>query len=367
MLIAKLFLGSRKPAPAAQKSALEGLLDEKEFAGLLERERARADRSGEQFALLAFWSGGLKNGRAVLAEVAAILDRRLRSTDEAGWLDRRRIGAMLPSTPSEGARILADDVLARLPEGVPRPSCQIFCYPCGPSNGERRTRKAEAAPRKPPAAAPLHAVAAGTAETLFMRPMPVWKRSVDVVFSSLALILLAPLFAVVALAIKATSPGPVFFAQRRSGRGGVPFVMYKFRSMVDGAEAARRELAALNEQDGPAFKIKADPRVTPLGKLLRATSIDELPQLWNVLRGEMTLVGPRPLPCEETDGCVQWHRRRLDVTPGLTCTWQTCDRSTVSFDEWMRMDVRYIRSRSLWQDVKLIAATVRVVVRGARY
>jgi lipopolysaccharide/colanic/teichoic acid biosynthesis glycosyltransferase len=367
MLTANLLFGKRKTRRAWKQNALDGLLGAAEFEAVLERERSRADRSGERFSLLAFRHEGPQNGRPVLAEVAGVLRGRLRATDEAGWLDGRRIGAMLPSTPAEGARILADEILGQLPDGAPRPLCQISCYPCGPSDGERRSRGAQAAPRKPPAAAPLRAVIAGTAETLFMRPLPFWKRSIDVAFSSAALVVLLPLFAVVGLAIKLTSPGPIFYLQRRSGRGGIPFVMYKFRSMVDGAEAARHELASLNEQDGPAFKIKADPRVTAVGRALRATCIDELPQMWNVLRGDMTLVGPRPLPCEETDGCIQWHRRRLDVTPGLTCTWQTSDRSEVTFDEWMRMDVRYIRNRTLWQDLKLVAATVRVVVRGDRY
>jgi lipopolysaccharide/colanic/teichoic acid biosynthesis glycosyltransferase len=128
--------------------------------------------------------------------------------------------------------------------------------------------------------------------------------------------------------------------------------------MVLDAEVRKRELLALNEQDGPAFKVQADPRVTRIGRLLRAASIDELPQLWNVLRGEMSLVGPRPLPCAETEGCRGWQLRRLDVTPGVTCIWQVRGRSRVSFAEWMRMDIRYIGSRSLWGDLKLLLHTV---------
>ena len=133
------------------------------------------------------------------------------------------------------------------------------------------------------------------------------------------------------------------------------------------AESQKAELRAQSEQDGPAFKMAKDPRVTPLGRLLRKTSIDELPQLFNVLLGDMSLVGPRPLPCEESNRCEAWQRRRLDVTPGLTCIWQVRGRSKVSFSEWARMDVEYIRSRSLLSDLKLILKTIPAVLfrRGA--
>ena len=140
--------------------------------------------------------------------------------------------------------------------------------------------------------------------------------------------------------------------------------MYKFRSMVADAEARKAALMSRNEQDGPAFKIEEDPRVTSIGKLLRATSIDELPQLWNVLRGEMSLVGPRPLPCSEAAECEQWQQRRLDVTPGLTCIWQIQDRrNKIPFADWVRMDLEYIRSMSFWRDMSLIFRTICTVIR----
>src|SRR5262249_30144394 len=141
-----------------------------------------------------------------------------------------------------------------------------------------------------------------------------------------------------------------------------------FRTMFANAEARKHELLALNEQDGPAFKMKNDPRVTGIGWFLRSTSIDELPQLWNILRGDMSLVGPRPLPCAETANCADWQRQRLDATPGRTCIWQVHGRSRVSFAEWVRMDVRYIRSRSLWRDLVLLLLTVPAVLlrRGAQ-
>jgi lipopolysaccharide/colanic/teichoic acid biosynthesis glycosyltransferase len=201
-----------------------------------------------------------------------------------------------------------------------------------------------------------------------MQGMPLWKRALDLVGGTLALILLAPVFLILTLTIRLASPGPAIFRQLRRGRGGRPFVMYKFRSMIEEAESLKAELLPLSEQDGPAFKIKCDPRVTRLGQFLRKTSLDELPQLWNVLRGEMSLVGPRPLPCSESDACLAWQRCRLDATPGLTCIWQVRGRSQVTFNDWVRMDLQYIQRRSFWQDLKILVATIPAVLlrRGAQ-
>jgi lipopolysaccharide/colanic/teichoic acid biosynthesis glycosyltransferase len=201
-----------------------------------------------------------------------------------------------------------------------------------------------------------------TMETLFVRPTPLWKRSLDVTGALAGMVLLFPVFVAVAVAIKATSRGPIFFRQWRAGLGGKPFLMYKFRSMAADAERRKAELLASNEQDGPAFKIRKDPRVTRVGRFLRSTSLDELPQLWNVLRGQMSLVGPRPLPCHESDACRGWLRQRLDVAPGLTCIWQVTGRSKVSFTDWVRMDLRYVRSRSPWQDLKLVLQTLPAIL-----
>ena len=182
------------------------------------------------------------------------------------------------------------------------------------------------------------------------------------------LVVAAPIMAIAAMAIRLTSSGPALFKQRRAGLGGRPFVIYKFRTMVTDAEARKRELRKYSEQDGPAFKLTNDPRVTAVGRFLRKTSIDELPQLWNVLKGDMSLVGPRPLPVDEADACLQWQRRRLDVTPGLTCIWQVKGRSTVTFAEWVRMDVEYIRKRTLLHDLSILLQTVPAVLlrKGAR-
>ncbi|HLX72705.1 MAG TPA: sugar transferase [Verrucomicrobiae bacterium] len=184
-----------------------------------------------------------------------------------------------------------------------------------------------------------------------------------------ALVVLIPgtlLFVVIALLIKLTSRGPVLFRQQRAGLNGRPFTMYKFRTMVAGAEQRQQELSALNEMRGPVFKVTNDPRVTPIGRILRRMSIDELPQFFNVLRGEMSLVGPRPLPVDEVKRFDDFaHRRRLSVKPGLTCLWQISGRNNVNdFKDWVRLDLEYIDNWSLWLDLKILWRTIPAVLAG---
>ena len=194
----------------------------------------------------------------------------------------------------------------------------------------------------------------------------VFKRVLDFSLSLILLIVLSPLFVVLAVLIKATSPGPVFFSQERVGLHKRRFGLIKFRTMVAGAEEQQADLEALNEASGPVFKIKADPRLTPLGKVLRRSSLDELPQLLNVLVGDMSLVGPRPLPVRDFEGFdLDWHRRRFSVRPGITCLWQVNGRSSVPFDKWMELDMQYIDQWSLWLDVKILARTIPAVLRGS--
>ncbi|MGE5199371.1 MAG: sugar transferase [Rhodospirillaceae bacterium] len=190
------------------------------------------------------------------------------------------------------------------------------------------------------------------------------KRTFDVCASALLLVLLAPLACVILVAIRMTSPGPAHFAQERLGLNKHPFRMYKFRTMIEGAEALRARLEPLNEADGPVFKMRHDPRVTSLGRWLRKTSLDELPQLFNVLRGDMSLVGPRPLPVRDYAGFSEdWHRRRFSVRPGMTCLWQVHGRSDTSFERWMALDMEYIDTWSLALDAQILASTVSAVIR----
>lgn len=190
------------------------------------------------------------------------------------------------------------------------------------------------------------------------------KRAIDIVGAVSGLIFVGPLLLIAMAVIRLTSPGGAIFKQTREGHRGKPFTIYKLRTMTADAETSQQMLRELSHRDGPAFKMKFDPRVTKVGRFLRATCIDELPQLLNVLNGDMSLVGPRPLPWYESRACSQWQRRRLDVRPGLTCSWQIKKSSVGSFDEWMRLDLQYVDQGGLWTDTVLIYRTLSVALLG---
>lgn len=186
------------------------------------------------------------------------------------------------------------------------------------------------------------------------------KRIIDIVGSLFGIIFLSPIMIITAISIKLESKGPVFFSQRRVGQYGKTFKMYKFRSMVTDAEELIEKLKDKNEMSGPMFKIKEDPRVTKVGRFIRKTSIDELPQLFNILKGEMSLVGPRPNLPKEVEQFESWMLDKLFAKPGLTCYWQVMGRSDIDFEDWMKLDRKYVMERNTWVDIKLIFKTFRV-------
>jgi len=190
------------------------------------------------------------------------------------------------------------------------------------------------------------------------------KRALDIIGSGLLGVLLSWLMLLIALLVKTTSRGPVIFKQARSGLYGREFTIYKFRSMVAGAEERKAMLDEANEMDGPVFKMREDPRVTFIGRIIRRHSLDELPQLWNVFKGEMSLIGPRPPLPSEVAEYQRWQRRRLSMRPGLTCIWQVADRNKATFDQWMQYDLRYIDNWSLWLDARIALQSIPAVFRG---
>lgn len=327
------------------------------FQTILECERMRSDRSGNKFALAVFT---VKPGSETV-EFARTLQRRLRATDHAGFLSATEIGVILWDTEEKGAwEFISALRQQHSPENLP--PFQIYVYPTHhPTNSTDSSSKETQV--FDPVSDLLGEQTARPLEELFVKPLPAWKRGVDIVGAVVGLIVLSPLLLLTALLVKFTSPGPVLFRQKRDGLGGKPFMIFKFRTMYIDAEARQAELRKQSEQDGPAFKLKNDPRITPPGKFLRKTCIDELPQLWNVLIGDMTLVGPRPLDSRESQQISGWGRRRLEVTPGLTCIWQVHGKSRVTFSEWMRMDLRYIGARTFFHDAKLVLHTLLQIVQ----
>jgi len=332
-----------------QASGIPGLHDPEQMRRILARERANCDQTDTTLSLLAF---SVPDGSSSedLPLLASLLGWRVPRADAIGLLGRNQLGVVLSDTSIPAAHEIARAVMEAVVEQRDREfAYTVFVY----SSHEFAARTSDDHEDNLEESSQAYPM-----EAFFTMPAPRWKRLVDVTGAAVGIVFLSPLLLVVSLAIKLGSRGPIFFLQDREGIGGRRFKILKFRTMYADAEQQKADLHELNEQDGPAFKIRNDPRITPFGRILRRTCLDELPQLWNVLKGDMSLVGPRPLPWDESRACARWHRRRLDVTPGLTCTWQVRGGLDVSFDEWMRMDIEYAENRTFWKDVKLILQTM---------
>jgi len=362
-------------APRNQQSRTgPPLISEDLFRGVLVRERNRADRSNQPLALVFVAlqpprdAGSAPIWRAVVDALAAAK----RETDVLGWFDDHEvIGLILPEIPASNPafpRELHDRVRRELSRRLDaqtarRVSIRLHIHPD-----------------------PKAAVAAGfrSVDPIVGRPFREDKRrtddhaanrALDVVLSLTLLAILSPLFLMIAALVKLTSSGPVFFRQERVGQMMKPFMMLKFRTMDVNTDHAihHQFISSFIKSGGHAggasksglFKIADDPRVMPIGRILRRTSLDELPQLWNVLRGDMSLVGPRPPLAYEVEQYQSWHRRRvLEAKPGLTGLWQVTGRSRTTFDEMVRLDLRYAQSCSVWTDIKILLATPRAVISG---
>jgi lipopolysaccharide/colanic/teichoic acid biosynthesis glycosyltransferase len=358
-----------------QTAAVDGVRSRDEFRELLAREQAGSDRNSHEFSLLVF---GEKNDVAAVRDLVHVLSRRIRQIDAIGWLDKRHIGVLLPYTALNGARILAQDLRRAL---TSQPSCTIYTYPgqwlpeerdgSGPrgssSQAERRRNGHEGSRVAP------QSTGAGEAPLrcsewpggLFANRIPIWKRAIDVVGALIGLVCLSPLLLLVAAVIKAVSPGPALLGQQRVGRHGRIFTMWKFRTMRVDAEAGVHadHFNGLITTDRPMTKldVNRDPRIFPFGKLIRRSYVDELPQLINVLRGEMSLVGPRPCILYEARAYESWQNRRFDALPGMTGLWQVSGKNKTTFKEMMRLDIAYSRRRSFWLDIGILLKTVPAI------
>ena len=350
------------------------ILPPQKFELEIAKESARSNRRpfAPDFALISL---GVKP-QEDLIEFISEVKKQLRISDCVGAF-KGQVCLLCPETDLEGAKVVANQVIQIGLKFETPLDTQIFIYPWDdelvrPSDDDHEEvsqhSKSDESPKEEIEA--VSSLARATSFSSQLVPVvflgeeqtPWWKRCTDISLAGLLLCLATPIFLAAAAAIKLTSRGPVFFKQEREGKDGQRFFIWKFRTMVVDAEAQKDGLRAVSEQDGPAFKLADDPRVTSVGRYLRKSCIDELPQLINVLLGHMSMVGPRPLPVDESLACEGWHRSRLRVLPGLTCIWQVDGGRETRFSDWMRMDLRYIRQRSFLLDLKIITKTAFVAL-----
>jgi len=329
-----------------------------DFHKVLKRERFRADRNNHEFSLIVFDVGALKKNMGAARHFIDILTSRVRISDEVGLYDKRRLAVLLPDTSSRGAQVLADKVCREIPTSASYPEYECFTYTY-PSQKRFVVNSFSMSNRFEKDVNIKIATGHKT---------PLWKRAIDIIFASIFLLALSPLLVLVAIMIKMVSSGPVFFKQKRVGRSGKTFTMYKFRTMnVNNNTAVHHEylkdlINGDSKREKPMEKLKNDSRIIPMGKFFRKTCIDELPQFINVLRGEMSLVGPRPCIPYEAEEYLCWHARRFDIIPGLTGLWQVSGKNNTTFKEMIRLDIEYAVRRSFLLDIKILLKTPMVVL-----
>jgi exopolysaccharide biosynthesis polyprenyl glycosylphosphotransferase len=370
---------SKRANGSGESDVMAHFLSEEQFRRMLCRERKRSERSRKHLLLMLVDDGkGVNQQRkseSFLRQVAMVLCSAVRETDLAGWFEEESVLGFIftefgDANVSMAAKTIESKVVAELRKSFKASQlshCQISFY----AFPDERDLDGRTRPVDPVLYPDLLEVEKKKKTSL------ITKRAMDLVGSTMALIVLAPVFAALAIAVKLTSNGPVFFRQRRIGQYGVPFTFLKFRSMHVSTDAgihkkyvqsfiAGKGAAPSNESENqPVYKLTNDPRITPLGRLMRRTSLDELPQFWNVLVGEMSLVGPRPPIPYEIDAYDVWHRRRLlEAKPGITGLWQVHGRSKTTFDEMVRLDLHYSRTWSPLMDLKILLKTPRAVLSG---
>ena len=346
-----------------------GLLSEEAFQRILHLEKRRAERSGKGFVLMQLASGGLldggSNSEALRKKLAFALSELTRETDITGWCEAGCVLGVIFTEIDATSRIAAIDAISSRtrrqlssslsPEQIEQVHLSFYAFP------EELSKAGEGCPILKPE------LAAASSQK---RVSVLAKRTMDMVGSLFALILFLPLLTAIAIAVRLSSKGPILFRQQRVGLHGRSFTFLKFRSMYTETDQKLHEefvtgfISGTTPAEG-GYKMKDDPRVTPIGKILRRTSLDELPQFFNVLQGSMSLVGPRPPIGYEVNRYATWHRRRfLTVKPGITGLWQVRGRSKVKFDDMVRLDLQYAKSWSLWLDIKILVKTPRAVLVG---
>ena len=352
------------------------------FRKIIDRERDRANRTGEVFSLAVFVLPDNGEKQVALALLGEKLSHRVRSIDAIGWLDLQHVGILLPETSAEGAHMLARKIYKEILTSNTTLSYEIFTYP---SDKLTDPQKIPLYVMSGNSGHKIKKVSDGngsflsktlrSVDYMFCLSKRLLKRGFDVFGASVFLLMFFPLFLAIAALIKIVSPGPVFYKQQRIGYAGQPFTFLKFRTMCLNSDTQEHQdyLASLingtSDGDGsdvPMVKLDHDPQIIPWGGLLRKSCLDELPQLFNVLRGEMSLVGPRPPIPYEVKEYHSWHRGRFNALPGMTGLWQVSGKNKLSFREMVRLDIRYSRERSLWVDIKILFRTPLVIIDQLR-
>ena len=361
-----------------QTPKIKGLPSVEQFHAILERERARSDRTGDSFSLVVFETRDKDHDPDAVHLLVDVLSGRLRLTDEAGWFNGHDIGVALPNTPAGSAKKLADDICRTISRNHSPPGYTIYTYPSNwlsgseenfPDQSSEETDSGEdtsSAKQLEKTGIYDNGNHANRIEMLLGHPLPAWKRGIDILGSVSGILLLFPLFLLIAFLIKTVSPGPVFFNQQRIGYQGKPFTFWKFRTMKVDADPTEHleHISKMVDEEKPWTKLDDnDDRIIPFGKILRKTGLDELPQLYNILRGDMSLVGPRPDLPYSVNCYHQWQLQRLDTIPGLTGLWQVNGKNENNFKEMIRFDINYVRQKSLWIDTKIIMKTVPSILK----
>lgn len=337
-------------AQAREPSGPElGIRTAREFQQLIKYERARADRASSRFALVSVELSSPPSAKQELMALLQALRRRIRTTDVLGWLDERTLSVLLPGTDQKGTETFTGDLVRLYGRERPPLPFTAYCYPEHWFRSESGANRIERA-----------------VEGTMARSLPVWKRVLDVGVALLGLALSSPLFLLLAVHIKLVSRGPVLFRQQRLGYRTRPFTFLKFRTMYAGNDPRchQAHLKELIASDQPMEKLDSgrDPRIIPGGRLLRKVCLDEFPQLINVLRGEMSLVGPRPCLPYEAEEYRRWHSHRFDVLPGLTGLWQVSGKNRLTFKQMVRLDISYCQNMSLLLDLKILLRTIPVII-----
>jgi len=376
-------------------ASLFGVRSIDQFRVLIEHERRRSDRTGDRFSVVVFPVGDSDADLHSLCLLPDLLVQAVRSTDEVGWFDVNQIAVLLLDTPPAGAQKFLNKIRERAPTSWTPPKNQIYVYPSEQLSGDQVdpvqsqfldmgkkmdslegsktdvpkmtsvNEPIKAADDMPYSAEEDKAIVVSGLEPHLGIQVPVWKRVFDIASGSTALLLLSPFLVLIALLIKAISPGPVFFKQKRVGYLGKPFILLKFRTMHEGTKSSTHEdyVRMLIKTDVPMKKLHRDKEIIRFGHFMRSSGIDELPQLINVVCGEMSLVGPRPCLPSEFQEYLHWHKRRFYTLPGITGLWQVNGKHKLTFKQMIRYDITYEQQRSFWLDFKIIIGTFPTVYR----